>query len=465
MKLWAIVPELIVAGACLPLVAGAGFARGRARRLPVLFAIAALAFAVAATIRMVHWSPVVLFDGTYVVDRLGSVFKITIEVGALITLLLLPDQFTADEVIPHAPAALMFATAGAMALCSSADLGLIVLFFEMMSLASYILAALDRHSPRAHEAALKYFIFGATALAVMAYGLTFVYGLTGSLDLAAIRHALAHADGVWVAVAFTLVAVGYGFEITLVPLHFWSPDMFDGATAPVAGFVSVIPKVAAFAALVRFITVAIPSGANGWNIALAVAAAITMTVGNIVALRQTTLKRLLAYSSIGQAGYVLAVTAVVRTTPDATEAVTFYLLVYAFMNLAAFGIVAATERAHGGDGIDALNGLGKTSPWAGAVLVVALLSLAGIPPLGGFAGKILLLQAVIGGGMTWLAIIAILNMVVGLYYYAMLAGRLYFEVPPSSASPSLDGFTAIAMAAATGATLVLGVWPAFGLFR
>jgi NADH-quinone oxidoreductase subunit N len=465
MKLWAIVPELIVAGACLPLVATAGFARGRARHLPVLFALAALLVATAVTMRMVHWLPMAIFDGTYIVDRLGTVFKITIEAGALITLLLLPGQFTGDEVIPHAPVALMFATAGAMALCSSADLGLIVLFFQMMSLASYVLAALDRASPRAHEAALKYFIFGATALAVMAYGLTFVYGLTGSLDLAVIGHAVRRADGVWLAVAFTLVVVGYGFEMTLVPFHLWSPDMFDGATSPIAGFVSVVPKVAAFAALLRFITVVMPPGGDGWNIALAVAAAITMTLGNVVALRQTTLKRLLAYSSIGQAGYVLAATAVVRVAPNAADAVAFYLLAYGFMNLAAFGIVAAIERTHGGDGLDGLNGLGRTSPWAGAVSVIALLSLAGIPPSAGFAGKILLLQAMIGGGMTWLAIVAILNMVIGLYYYAMLAGRLYFEIPPSSASPTLDGFTAVAMAAATAGTLVLGVWPAFGLFR
>lgn len=465
MKLWAIVPELIVAGACLPLVAGAGFARGRTRHLPVLFAIGALLVAITVTVRMVYWPTVAIFDGTYIVDRLGTVFKITIEVGALITLLLLPGQFPGDEVIPHAPAAVMFATAGAMALCSSADLGLIVLFFQMMSLASYVLVALDRRSPRAHEAALKYFIFGATALAVMAYGLTFVYGLTGSLDLAVIGRALPHVDGVWVAVAFTLVVVGYGFEMTLVPLHLWSPDTFDGATAPIAGFVSVVPKVAAFAALLRFITMVMPSGGDGWNVALAVAAAITMTLGNVVALRQTTLKRLLAYSSIGQAGYVLAANAVVRVAPDARDAVAFYLLVYAFMNLAAFGIVAAIERTHGGDGLDVLNGLGRTSPWVGAVLVISLLSLAGIPPLGGFAGKILLLQAMIGGGMTWLAIIAILNMVVGLYYYAMLAGRLYFEIPPSPASPRLGGFEAIAMVATTVGTLVLGVWPTFGLFR
>jgi NADH-quinone oxidoreductase subunit N len=265
-------------------------------------------------------------------------------------------------------------------------------------------------------------------------------------------------------VAFSLVVVGYGFEMTLVPLHLWSPDTFDGATAPIAGFVSVVPKVAAFAALLRFITVVMPPGGDGWNVALAVAAVITMTLGNVVALRQTTLKRLLAYSSIGQAGYILAATAVIRVAPDARDAVAFYLLVYAFMNLAAFGIVAAIERAHGGDGLEVLNGLGRTSPWAGAVLVIALLSLAGIPPLAGFAGKILLLQAMIGGGMTWLAIIAILNMVVGLYYYAMLAGRLYFEIPSSSASPSLDGCEAIAMVATTVGTLVLGVWPAFGLF-
>lgn len=465
MKLWAIVPELIVAGACLPLVAGAGFARGRTRHAPILFAIVSLVAAMIVSVRMLTWSGVTAFDGTYLVDPMATVFKLTIESAAVLTLLLLPGQFTSDEVIPHAPAAVLFATVGAMALTSSADLGLIVLFFEMMSLATYVLAALDRGSRRAHEAALKYFVYGATTLAVMAYGLTFLYGLSGTLDLSAMGLMLGGSDPLWIAVAITLLIAGYGFEMTLAPFHVWSPDVFDGATAPVAGYISVVPKIAAMAALLRFMLSAMSRTGSGWTQALAVAAAATMTVGNVAALRQPTLKRLLAYSSIAQAGYVIAAAAVARTSPAAVPAVVFYLIAYTSMNLAAFGVVAAIERARGGDGIDTLNGLGRVAPWSGAVLLLALLSLAGIPPLAGFAGKIFLLEAMMRGGLTWLAIVAIINMVIGLAYYAALAGRLYFEDPSPAAAPRLGGFAVAALAAASAGTIVFGVWPALVLFR
>lgn len=263
MKLWAIVPELVLAGACVPLVAVAGVARGRWRRVPLLLAMAAMIAALAATARMLPWSPTSAFDGTYVLDGLAATIKIVIEGAALVTLLLFGDYFRGDDVIPHAPVALLFATVGAVGLCSSADLGLIVLFFQIMSLATYVLAAVDRHSRLGHEAALKYFIYGATALGVMAYGLTFLYGLSGTLDLAEIGSAMVASDRVWIAMAVSLIVVGYGFEMTLVPFHVWSPDVLTGATAPVAGFVSVVPKIAAFAALLRLVLTAVPPPCAG----------------------------------------------------------------------------------------------------------------------------------------------------------------------------------------------------------
>lgn len=462
MKLWAIVPELLLGSACLVLVPLAAFSRGAWRRVPLWAAMAATLAAIVTTTQMLPWATLSVFDGTYIVDHQATVFKLVTLTAALVALGLFGDHFRDNEIIPHAPAAVLFATTGAVGLSSSADLGLIVLFFEMMSLATYVLTAIDRRSHLGHEAALKLFIFGATTLAIMAYGLSFVYGLTGSLDLAEIGRVLPRSDSLWIAIALMLALVGYGFEITLVPFHVWSPDAFTGAAAPIGGFLSVVPKVAAFAALLR-LAASVPVDAVRWDLALAVGAALTMTVGNVVALRQTTLKRLLAYSSIAQAGYVLGAVAASHGTVVAIPAVAFYLLVYALMNLAAFLIVAAIERAHGSDGYTTLNGLGGTSAAAGACLLIALLSLAGIPPLAGFAGKILLLQAMMQGGMTWLAVIAIVNMVIGLYYYAVLAGRVYFESPVSQEPLSLNACGVSTMVVASLATIALGVWPSAGM--
>lgn len=201
-----------------------------------------------------------------------------------------------------------------------------------------------------------------------------------------------------------------------------------------------------------------------WDLGLAIGAAITMTLGNVVALRQTTLKRLMAYSSIAQAGYVIAAVAVSHAATSAMSAVVFYGAAYALMNLGAFVVIAGIERTKGSDGIGTLDGFGRAAPIEGACMLLALLSLAGIPPLAGFAGKILLLQSMMQGGMAWLAVIAVANMVVGLYYYAMLAGRLYFEVaPPAGVALPTNISGRAALAAVTIGTTMLGLWPSFAL--
>ena len=438
MKLWAILPELVLGGACLVLVPLAGLLRGRWRRLVPALAAVALAVAMALTARMLPWAPVGAFDGLYAVDGFAHVFKLLIEAAALITLALLTAYVGDHEQLASAPVALVFSSLGAMLLTSSLDLALIVLFLQMMSMATYLLVALMRSDRRAHEATLKLFLFGAVALAVMAYGLTFVYGLTGSLEPGVIGPALADGDRPWLLLAFLLVLVGYGFEITLVPFHFWSPDVFGGATAPVAGFLSVVPKIGATAALLRFVVYALPGERVGWPSILAAAAAVTMTFGNLVALRQTRLKRLLAYSSIAQAGYVLMGVAVATRASAAVPAVAYYLGAYVFMNLGAFAVVAQLERTSGTDSFPAIAGLGRRSPFAAAVLTFSLLSLAGIPPLAGFAGKVLLLRATLAGGMFWLALVAAANWVLALVVYVRIIAELYLK-PAGVQAPLATG--------------------------
>jgi NADH-quinone oxidoreductase subunit N len=314
-----------------------------------------------------------------------------------------------------------------------------------------------------NEATLKYFLFGAVALAVMAYGLTLLYGLAGSLNLNDIGQALRSADRLWAGLAVGIVLIGYAFEATLVPFHFWAPDVYQGATAPVAGFLSVVPKIAGFAGLLRFLLLALPGELLNWPLGVAILAVLTTVLGNLVALRQTHMKRLLAYSSIAQAGYVLAALAVADRIEGAISAAGYYLAAYLFMNLGAFVVVAQVERTTGSDLIAELRGFARPAPLPAAVLALSLLSLAGIPPLAGFVGKVLVLQAILDGGLVWLAVIIIANMVIGLYYYIAVVAEMYLKEPYREQNfPGKSGYSLSALISLSG-TLFLGILPALAL--
>lgn len=459
MNLPAIVPDLIVAGLCLVLVPLAGFTRHRLRSLPAWVCGAGLLAALASTARMLPWQPTSAFQGVYAVDGFAHVFKLLILGAALLVLVSLASYLRDHPILPHAPAALLFSTLGALALCSSVDLLLVVLFLQMMSMAAYVLAALVRTSGRALEAGLKIFIYAAAALAVASYGFTFLYGLTGTLHFDGIRAALPTTDTVWLAVAFVLVLVGYGLEITLVPFHVWAPDVYDGATAPVSAFLSVVPKIAGFAALLRLVLHALPAEETAWPLVLAIGAAVTMTLGNLAALKQTGLKRLLAYSSIGHAGFVLMAVAAAERADDALPAVVYHLAAYLLMNIGAFVAVAAVERGAGTDAIFAVRGLARARPALAVAFALCLLSLAGIPPLAGFIGKVLLLEAAVAGGFTWLAALAVANMVVALWYYVRVIAEMFLSDDAPTTPPD-DGIgMRVSLWLCVVGTLLLGVWP------
>ena len=460
MKLWAILPELVLAGLCLGLVPVAGVAKGRWRMAPGVVAASGLIACIVLTARMLPWIPVSVFEGTYAVDGFANVFKLMIFAGSLLTLFILGAYFRGKTQQAHAPVAVLFTTLGSVGLASSLDLGLIVLFLQMLSMGIYVLCALVRSDDRALEAAIKYFIYGAVALAVMAYGLTFLYGMTGSLDLRVIRTSLAEGgDPLWIGLVLLVVLVGYGFEMTMVPFHPWAPDVFEGATAPISGFISVVPKIAAFAGLLRFLVQGLPVDPSHWPLVVAVFAALTMTLGNLVALWQFALKRLLAYSSIAQAGYVLMAVAVAERASTALPAAGYYLAAFLFMNLGAFAVVAHLERTLGSDSFAALRGLHRRAPGPAAILALSLLSLAGFPPLAGFAGKVVVLEAALDGGMAWLAVIGIVNMAVALYYYARIIMVMYMRAPVYDYPlPARFGY-ALAYGLAGAGTLLLGVVP------
>ncbi|HZJ02536.1 MAG TPA: proton-conducting transporter membrane subunit, partial [Thermoleophilia bacterium] len=275
LELWAIIPELILAGVGLVLVPVAAFVHGRGywRYVPAAVATAALLGALVSTARMLGWEDQAVFSDTYALDGFAHVFKLILETGGLLGLLMITAHFRGRDQVVHAPMAVLFVTLGGLGLASALDLGLIVLFLQMLSLPAYLLVTLVRADRRSNEATLKYFVYGAAAMAIMAYGLTFLYGMTGTLELRAIgRELAAGADQVWIALALGLILIGYGFEMTMVPFHFWAPDVYSGAPAPVTGFISVVPKVAGFAAFLRFALLAYRGEMGGWPTLVAILA-------------------------------------------------------------------------------------------------------------------------------------------------------------------------------------------------
>jgi NADH-quinone oxidoreductase subunit N len=339
---------------------------------------------------------------------------------------------------------------GMSVLAAAVDMVTLYLAFELVSITGYVLVGMRRGDRLANEASLKYVLFGAVSSGLMIYGLSLLFGLAGGTSLEAVRVAVAQGAGAQpvFGAAVLLVFAGFAFKISAVPFHFWAPDVYQGAPTAVAGFLSVASKAAGFAGLIRVVDVlgATAQDAAGTGTVLrwldgtpagvvatvlGVCAVLTMTLGNLGACRQNDLKRLLAYSSIAQAGYMLM--AVTMWTPDALAALVFYLVTYLFMNLAAFLLAGIVIRAAGTSSLDGLRGLGYRNPWLAATFTVVMLSLTGIPPMFGFLGKFVLFASVLSEGYLWFAVIGLLNGAISLYYYAKPLLRMYLDGPAPDA--------------------------------
>lgn len=322
---------------------------------------------------------------------------------------------------------LLVSTIGMSLMAASADLIMLFLAIETTSIPLYILAGFYKQENKSTEAGYKYFLFGAMTSAVMLYGFSLIYGFTGTTDIYAITEMVVSGE-VSLALAIgtlILVMVGFGFKISVVPFHFWAPDVYEGAPTPVAGFLSTASKAAGFAVLMRvLLTVyADPDVIPYWVVVVAALSVFSMTLGNALALPQKNIKRLLAYSSIAHAGYALIGVAALSELGIAS--VVFYLVVYVITNLAAFGAVAAFWRISGSDQISDYAALSRRSPKLALIMLVTFLSLAGMPPLGGFVAKFFVFAAAVNAGLVWLAIIGVLNSIVGLYYYLVVLKVVY----------------------------------------
>jgi NADH-quinone oxidoreductase subunit N len=368
--------------------------------------------------------PTTVFGGMLRYDWLGFFFKMMFIFGAAVSALFMMDHKVLGK-RGESFILLIAATLGMNLMAASADLVMLYLAIETTSIPLYVLAGFMLSDNRSTEAGFKYLLFGAMTSAIMLYGFSLLFGFAGTTDMYALA-SMAVAGQLPLGVALglvVLVVVGLGFKVSIVPFHFWAPDVYTGSATPVAGFLSTASKAAGFAVLTRLLIIVFPAIAYEWASILAVLAAITMTLGNLVALKQTNIKRLLAYSSIAHAGY--AMIGVVAVTQLGVTSVVFYLLAYILTNLAAFGIVMAFERVTGSDEIKDYAGMSRRSPGLAIAMLVAFLSLAGMPPFGGFVAKVFVFAAAVQVNMVWLAVVGILNSIVGVYYYLTVLKVVY----------------------------------------
>jgi NADH-quinone oxidoreductase subunit N len=464
--LLALLPELllILLGG-LVMAADLAWPEARKRGLGLLTAtgfgvvlVATLVFAAPSA------EPALIFGGMLRHDLAAFAFRILFLFAGAVTALISLDSPGVGQAGEYY--VIMIASVIGMNLMAAAgDLVMLYLALETTSITQYVLAGFLRDDNKSAESGLKYFLFGAFTSTIMLYGFSLLYGFTGQTNLYALGPALVNgglASSPAVALALVLILVGFGFKVSAFPLHFWSPDVYEGAPTPVTAFLSVASKSAGFAVLVRVLLAAFPAMGDLWTPLITAMAVLTMTIGNALALAQKNIKRLLAYSSIAQAGYVLvglAAAGVGLNTERGVASILYYLGTYTLTNLAAFGVIVLTARVVGSDEIADYAGLSRRSPGLAMALLIAFLSLGGMPPLAGFFGKFFVFSAAVESNLVWLAIVGVINAIVGLYYYLtfLKVVYLYRSERDSEPVPVARAYQVALWVCAAG-VILLGTW-------
>ncbi|MEY2566238.1 MAG: NADH-quinone oxidoreductase subunit [Actinomycetota bacterium] len=411
-----------------------------------------------------------MFGGAYVVDNFALLLKATFLVAGYVVLLMSTNYVAEGDYYEGEVSFLLLSSLlGMTVMASSRDLITIFVALELLSIPAYMLAGWRKRDLDSNEAALKYYLLGVLASAVMLYGMSLVFGATGTTILVGIREGLAAgAPHALVTIGIFFIIIGFAFKISAVPFHFWAPDTYEGAPTPVAAFLSVASKTAGFVALFQLIFVGFLGQNEVWGPLFWVLAALTMTVGNLIALRQTNLIRLLAYSSVAQAGYMLVPFAVAgengKALASAQTATIVYLMIYAAMNLGAFSVVIAVARKTRSGEISSYGGLLSYAPGLTLLMTIFLFSLAGIPPLGGWFAKLYIFRAAIDAGTpsaVVLAVIAGVNSVIALFYYANIAKEMWMNPAPDDDRTPVRVPPALATALGLTAAVVIaiGVYP------
>ncbi len=424
------------------------------------FCLAGIVIAAYASSRLMGLNGL-FFGQTFHLDPFSTFFKFVFYIACGLGILVSINYLRIEEIRRGEYFALMlFATSGMMLMASAADLITLYLGLELMALSIYILAGFMRSDNRSNEAAIKYLILGAFSSGIMLYGMSLLYGMAGTTNLTGILAFLQNTDlaNPVIYLAMIMLVVSFGFKVAAAPFHMWVPDVYEGAPTPVTAFMSAGPKVAGFAVLLRvFLYSFAPLHAHATAI-IAGLAVLTMAVGNIMALSQTNIKRMLAYSSIAHAGYALV--GLAAGGPDGAASVMLYVCIYALMNMGAFGIVIMLRKAgERGEEISDFAGLGKTNRMAAFLMLIFMFSLTGIPPTAGFVGKFYIFKAAVQAGLVWLAVAGVVFSSISAYFYLRVIMVMYMKEPKSSFELSLSPSLALALVVSVTAVIYIGVLP------
>lgn len=429
-------PEIfIITMACAILIADLYLGQ----RLPRLaYALTLFTLGVAALITLTTHVPgqVLTFNGMFVDDTLADVLKVAIYALAIFVFIYSEDYLRTRGIHRSEYFVLgLFGVVGMMVMVSASHFLTLYLGLELFSLSLYAMVAFQRDSSLATEAAMKYFILGALASGMLLYGMSMLYGATGGLEIYRVQQSLAQLGGTQDTVlvfGLVFVVVGLAFKLGAVPFHMWVPDVYHGAPTAVTLYIGSVPKIAAFAMFMRLLVGALPDLSAVWSDMLVILAVLSMATGNLVAIAQTNIKRMLAYSTISHMGFFLL--GILSANPNGYSSAMFYVLIYASMSLGAFGVLILLSRAgFEAENLDDLKGLNQRSPWFAFVMLLLMFSMAGVPPTVGFFAKLSVIQAVVDRGQIWLAVTAVLLSVVGAFYYIRVIKLMYFDAPVETA--------------------------------
>lgn len=456
-----VLPELFVLiMACAVLVIDV-FLEQRQRH--ITYGLAQLTLLGAAVLTMATYAQTttVAMFGHYVKDAMGDLLKLFVYLASAAALLYSRDYLRQRDLFKGEYFVLtLFGVLGMMIMVSAHSLLSVYLGLELLSLSLYALVAADRDSPVASEAAMKYFVLGSLASGMLLYGISMLYGATGGIDLQTVADAVAKQGASNVVLVFGLVfvVVGLAFKLGAVPFHMWLPDVYQGAPTSVTLFIGSAPKLAAFALLMRILVDGLGDLQGDWRQMLILLSALSMALGNLIAVVQTNIKRLLAYSTISHVGFLLL--GVLAGTPEGYAAAMFYTIVYVLMAVGAFGVIIILSRSgFEAENVDDFKGLNDRSPWLAFVMMMIMMSMAGVPFLVGFYAKWVVLQAVVNVGLVWLALLGVVFSVIGAFYYLRVVKCIYFDKPEQSEPIQLSLDTEIAISANGLLLVVLGIYP------
>ena len=435
-----IVPEIfLMSMACLILLVTA-FTDESKRAIPYWLTQASLVVAALLTVKGSTGSSVYTFNNMFVQDSMADTLKLVLY-AILLVVFVYSRRYLKDRNMFRGEYFVLglFGLVGMMVMVSAASMLTIYLGLELLSLSLYAMVALNRDSLRSTEAAMKYFVLGAIASGMLLYGISMIYGITGTLDLQQIKATIPNlgADNLILVFGLVFVVVGLAFKLGAVPFHMWIPDVYDGAPTAVVMYISSAPKLAAFAMIMRFLVGGLEPMFHSWQEMLTILAILSMGLGNVIAIAQTSMKRMLAYSTISHMGFFLL--GIISNSGNGYSSSMFYVLVYAVMSMGVFGMLTLmSSKGIECEDIKDLQGLSQKHPWLAGLMLIFMFSMAGVPPTLGFYAKLLVIQSVIESGMTWLAIVSVLMAVIGAFYYLRIIKVMYFDSPPEGAGAPIQ---------------------------